>query len=241
MAAHRAWRARTLSSAGAFVAWSEQEQRSAIGGADLTGVTGAAIQDSNFSGLPAANAFDNNINTLWACNGTGVGSYLGWDYGATVGDWKDIVQFALTTRNDGSWGQNAGDIAFDYSDDLVNWTESWRNTGIAWTGAGQTKTFSAPAPIVGLDSSKIEDVAWLDPPAGLDASKLAAAAWLDGPAGLGASKLDALAWLDPDGLRSSKLAAVAWLDAPPGLDASALEAVAWLDRPQRRSQLQMVN
>jgi hypothetical protein len=158
-----------------IVAWSEQEQRSAIGGADLTGVTGAAIQDSNFSGLPAANAFDNNINTLWACNGTGVGSYLGWDYGATVGNWKDIVQFALTTRNDGSWGQNADGIAFDYTDDLVTWTEAWRNTGISWTGAGQTKTFSAPAPIAGLDSAKIEDVAWLDPPAGLDASKLAAA------------------------------------------------------------------
>jgi hypothetical protein len=205
MTAHRAWRAKTLSSPGSFIAWSEQEQHSSVGGSDLTNIVGSAIQDSNFSGLPASNAFDDNINTLWACNGTGSNSWLGWDYGATVGNWQDIVEFKLTTRNDAAWTQIADSISFQWSDDwngtTGTWTEAWRNSGITWTGAGQTKTFAPPP--AGLNLSRIEDVPWMDVNAGLNLSRVEDIPWMDAPPGLDLARIEVVAWLDQFGRRRS--------------------------------------
>lgn len=221
--------------------------RATVGGADTTNIVGAAIQDSNYPGLPASQAFDDNINTLWACNGTGTASWLGWDYGATSGNWVDAAQFALTTRNDGSWGQNANSISFQYSDDGSTWTEAFQGSP-TWTGAGQTILFVPPAPVTGLDIAKVEDVPWLDPKAGLSVAKQEDVAWLDPKAGLDISKLEHVAWLDIDGLHVSKIEDVPWLDPRAGLSAAEIEFVAWLDPPPpvppgllRRRQLNIVN
>ena len=223
MAAHRAWRAKTTAAAGAYIAWSEMQIRIVVGGADVTGGVGTAIADSFYApeGLSADKAFDNDINTKWACNGSGTNSWLGWDFGATTSDWVDAAQFALTTRNDGSWGQNASGLSFDYSDDWNGSSGTWTSyftASPAWTGAGQTLLFAPPAPVVGLDIAKIEDVAWLDEPAGALFSKAEATAWLELPSGLIVPKAEIAAWLDLDGLRFAKLESVAWLDsiAPAG-------------------------
>lgn len=244
MTAHRAWRARNLTSgSGGYIAWSEIQQRTTIGGSDVTGITGSAIADSNYPGLIPSQAYDNNINTLWACNGTGIGSWCGWDYGAPTGNWQDIIEFLMTTRNDGSWPQNSPDIAFDWSDDwngtTGTWTEAFRNSH-SFTGAGQSIAFAAPPPIIGLDVSKIEDVAWLEPGAGLSSSKIAALPWLDPGAGLSSSKIDDIPWLDIiKGLSNPKLEPGAWLDLD-GLRGAKMEVVAWIDSPDSRRRMSLM-
>jgi hypothetical protein len=81
------------------------------------------------------------------------------------------------------------------------------------------------------ETSKLEDVAVLEPTDGLSESKLEVVAVLEGTPGDGVSKMEAVAWLDKLSGEWTKLEVDALLEPPPGLDASKLEVVAWLDGP----------
>lgn len=124
---------------GAFVAWTAAEFMATVGGANLATVAAQGFADSFFGGLPPSNAFDGNAATWWACNGTGVGSYIAYDF---LGSPTPILQAALTSRNDGSWGQNATAISVQGSNDLVFWWPKFTAAGIVWTGPNQRILFS---------------------------------------------------------------------------------------------------
>jgi hypothetical protein len=139
MTAHRYWRCK-VTSGPTFNAASEIEFKETSGGTD-TATGGTALQDSNFSGLPAANAFDNNINTHWASNGTGTAAYIGYDHGSGVT--KDIIEVTWRARNDGSFAQAPSGFDIQYSDDGSSWTTLWSAVPQTWT-QGLQQTFTMP-------------------------------------------------------------------------------------------------
>jgi hypothetical protein len=111
---YRYARIRNTATPGAFVAWTAAEFMATVGGANLATVPAQGFADSFFGGLPPSNAFDGNAATWWACNGTGVGSYIAYDF---LGSPTPLLQAALTSRNDGSWGQNATAISVEGSNE----------------------------------------------------------------------------------------------------------------------------
>lgn len=144
MAAHRYFRVRVFRAhnAGTLFAFAEIQFRDSVGGADrCTG--GTVIYSSQYdSGThAAANAFDDDINTKGA-SGTGLPQWFGYDFGA--GNSYDIIEAALTSRNDVDWNQAGVHFVFEYSDDGVDWTPSWTVVGAPFSAQGQTLTFAKP-------------------------------------------------------------------------------------------------
>src|SRR6185369_12669050 len=133
--AHRYWRAKvtTVNGGGSFVAAAELEMReTAHVGNDIC-AGGTALADSAFAGLPATNAFDNTLSTLWACNGTGTAAYIGYDFGSGVT--KNINEIVWTARNDGSYTQYPTALSLEYSDNGSSWTAKWTESSITFTQA----------------------------------------------------------------------------------------------------------
>jgi hypothetical protein len=133
MASYRYWRVKATTmhgSSGGYCAC--QELRFLIdwdGPQAATG--GTAISDSAYPGLPASAAFDGS-EALWASNGTGTASYIGYDFGSAV----EIKEVWYTPRGDGSYLQifTAADI--EGSSDGSSWTPVVSWTPAAWTQGG---------------------------------------------------------------------------------------------------------
>lgn len=141
MSAHRYWRVfvyRTVNNN--FNGFSEIELRTAVSGADQTG-SGTAAASSSFNGstLPA-NAVDNSSATIWMANAA---TSVWWSYDFGSGVTKDIVEVALTSRNDASFADCMAYGAIQYSDDNATWTTAFYMVTTAWT-QNQTKTFTIP-------------------------------------------------------------------------------------------------
>lgn len=84
---------------------------------------GTAMSDSAVSGLPASQAFDGS-NAMWASNGTGTASWIGYDFGSAV----DIKEVWYTPRADSSYQQIFTAANIDGSNDGTTWT-----TVVSWT------------------------------------------------------------------------------------------------------------
>jgi len=143
MTAHAAWRVLVMGSQNGvnLFALSEMEIRATPGGADQTS-GGTPIASSEFGGLPASNAFDNNSATLFASGAVGFPAWLGYQKS------MEAREFVLTARNDASYDQGpAGPIAFQWSDtptDQFSWVTAWTATPVAWT-TGSSQTFTEPS------------------------------------------------------------------------------------------------
>lgn len=133
----RFWRVLGSQSNSNALACRELEFRGTIGGADLTG-SGTAIASDSYSGFTPANAFDNNMSTVWGSNGKP--AWIGYDFG--VGNDVEINEFAWTVRADASYTQNPKAGSLEYSDDGSVWTAyfSWDNE--SWT-SGQTRALNS--------------------------------------------------------------------------------------------------
>lgn len=153
MANHRYWRC-DVTAGTTYIACAKLVWRLTSGGTDQTTTGGSGFADSFYApeSLVVANAYDADINTKWASNGTGTAGYIGWDFGA--GNEKDITAVAWTVRNDGSWAQVPSAMDIQWSDDGSTYTTEWSITSMPFTGAGQTIEFVEPAPIPGIAITK---------------------------------------------------------------------------------------
>lgn len=139
---HRYWRlnatANANGGASGNLALSEVELRESIGGADVTG-SGTASASTTTEGS-ASQAFDNNSSTYWAASaGSG---WLKYDFG--VGQSKNIVEIAITSRAGGTWHiQAPRDFSLEWSDDNSTWTPVFSRTYEVGWGVAETRAFSA--------------------------------------------------------------------------------------------------
>lgn len=138
----RYWRVRSTDTdvAGEYMAISELQLRSSLGGADLTtGKTAAA--SAAFGGYPASQAIDDNASTFWTTGSAAPpaeGHWLSVDLGA--GNEADIVEVVIAVRPD-SFREDPRNLYVDYSSDGSTWTNSWSVASIdSWT-AGESRTF----------------------------------------------------------------------------------------------------
>lgn len=105
---------------------------------------GTAISDSAFAGTTASNAFDGS-ELLWASNGTGTASYIGYDFGSAV----EVKEVWYTPRPT-STNQIFTAANIDGSDDGSAWTTVVSWTPAAWTSGGtQAKTVQGTKPADG--------------------------------------------------------------------------------------------
>ena len=143
---HRYWRINIYGlTSGTVTSIAEVELRSSEGGADITG-SGTASANNETWGA-ASNAFDNDSGTFWAPND--VSGWLSYDFG--VGNAYDIIELAITARNDSFYGQTPRHFDLQYSDDNTNWTTLYKFRGEAFT-IGQQRLFNASNNIYKLDN-----------------------------------------------------------------------------------------
>lgn len=140
MAAHRYWRINCVrTDGGAVPAASEIEMRTSIGGSDVcTG--GTASASSVFGSFVAANAFDNDINTLWAANAST--GWIAYDFGS--GNDQDIVEVAWRSRQSSDANQSAREADIEYSDNGTDWVKKWAWTESTSWSLAQTRSFADP-------------------------------------------------------------------------------------------------
>jgi hypothetical protein len=148
--AHRYWRIQLNSGAGGAYAFSEVQFRTTRGTALLFASATPATAAQTFGTVPgsfdATQAADNNTATLWSSSNKTPPQWWAYDYGATSSNWLDVVEVAITARNDGSFGQAPSTFDLQYSDDNSNWNTVFSFTAAAWTSAAQTQIFSLPPP-----------------------------------------------------------------------------------------------
>ena len=154
MAAHRYWRLYVTDnndpSGGPgsnryYTSLIELEMFVTPGGANqCTGGTAIASSDYVGAGWSKNNAFDGvkNNDVGWAANNAPLPVWLGYDFGS--GNDKDIVEFAITARQDtGSLAQHPKNFVLQFSDDGDFWYDTMPITGqTGWT-YNQTRTFDA--------------------------------------------------------------------------------------------------
>lgn len=123
MAAHRYWRLRILTIAGAtsYACVNEFQMRETVSGSDVTG-SGTAIASSELGGNVAANAFDNNNTTYWESTSTAwVSDYrefwIGYDFGS--GNDKNIEEIVVRSTAFATEAPSQG--VLEYSDDGSTW------------------------------------------------------------------------------------------------------------------------
>ena len=119
------------------------EFRTSIGGADIcTG--GVAFSREYQSGNLPANAFDATLSTRYSARISGgfPNNYIGYHLPTAIG--QDVVQVALTCRND-TFGPSEAPTGFLVEYGIGNiWTLLWQETGIPGWTAGETKVFTKP-------------------------------------------------------------------------------------------------
>lgn len=121
----------------------ELEFRATVGGADQS--TGGTAFAS--TGASAANAFDNNVNTVWQSATLvpfdPVLEHVGYQFAAPV----SVNEIAIRVYDDAlttgviSPGSPVN-IQVQYSDDGVAYTTAFFRIGVTWTEEGQTQTFA---------------------------------------------------------------------------------------------------
>ncbi len=125
---HRYWSLRFTFLNG-DISLAEVELRQTIGGADATGA-GTASTGGSISGA-TANLVDNNTARYLTWTYAPASSWWTYDFGA--GNATEILEVALTPRQDGSnYNLGPGSVALAYSDDNVNWVQVWIAPGLAW-------------------------------------------------------------------------------------------------------------
>lgn len=125
---HRYWRLYITAGSSNFTSIKELEFAQ-LGGADLC-AGGAAIKSTEYGGLPASNAFDNDLTTVWAPDGSALPQWIGYDFGA--GNAKDIQVVRLLQRDS---GQYPSAFNVQYSDDGSSWTTAWSVSGLDYQDA----------------------------------------------------------------------------------------------------------
>jgi hypothetical protein len=138
MSAHRYWRIFIYyTRTNTVPSIAEIQMRDSKGGSDLTG-SGTASANNALYGA-ASNAFDNNTSTFWAPN-TKLDSWISYDFGA--GNSYDIVELAITNRNDIWFYQAPQCFNLMYSDDGIIWIPKYYWITPEWTNQGETKVFN---------------------------------------------------------------------------------------------------
>lgn len=143
--AKRYWRLRFPSGSNhaTFLAVSEIEFRTTVGGADVSSSV-TAVASSFDSGLPASLAFDNAATNAWFCDDNlQVNSWVGCDLGSDTDLEEITVRGHPTTA-----AYSPTEIVVDYSPDGSSWTNDTRwptMTGLTWdtvggNGGGELKT-----------------------------------------------------------------------------------------------------
>ena len=145
MAAHRYWRINmTLVSSNAF-AFSEIQFRTAAG-TSLGFSGGTASAADTFGSVPgtydASHAADGNTSTLWSGTGTTLPQWWAYDFGTTSGNWRDVVQIAITARADSQPEQAPLVFTPQWSDNGSTWTSMLQITAAAWVSLAQTQLFT---------------------------------------------------------------------------------------------------
>ena len=145
MAVHRYWRIRMTTAAAGAYAFAEIQFRTTAG-TSLAFSGGAATAADTFGGQPGANdaskAADGNISTLYSSNSTSQPQWWMYDFGAASGNWRDVVEVAITARNDGNFNQAPIGFVPEFSDDGSTWTLTAPISTSGWTSAGQLRTFA---------------------------------------------------------------------------------------------------
>lgn len=140
---HRYWRVLILGNSANVASVGELQFRETEGGADTTfGKT--VITSGSWTG--ASNAFDDTSGTFafTAAAASRSSPYaIGVDYGVSSGDWKDIVEVAVSNGNAGT-SQGPTNMVVQYSDNNTDWTFAWSIVVPDW-GSTITTVVSAKA------------------------------------------------------------------------------------------------
>lgn len=141
--ATRWWRIKVTANGGdAYCRIGEIAMRAVPRGANLC-VGGTVLFTTQFSGSgdnSASASFDGNAGTAWAGQ-MSLTPAIGYQFAAA----QDVIEIALTARNDG-FGPNGAPQAFTVqsSPDGVVWNDEWSVAGeTGWT-AGATRTYTRP-------------------------------------------------------------------------------------------------
>lgn len=143
---HRYWRVFDLDGQNTgYFAIAELEMMEEAGGSNLTS-TAFTIEGGERSGFEAVNAFDGIVagNNAWGYDRTsspeGFEPWVGQDFGD--GNAKEIVEIAISARDDVFANQTPKDFDVQYSDDGTNWVTALSVVGEPNWGQAERRTFS---------------------------------------------------------------------------------------------------
>lgn len=136
--AHRYWRLNIINHS-SFLSIDEIELRSSIDGADQTGSGIASASEYIGEGYEASKAVDDTASTEWVTN-----SYndAWWKYDFGIGNYKEIVEIAITPRDGGFYTQAPRYFTVEYSDNDADWTVAFI-VGHIWAD-GDQQVFHGP-------------------------------------------------------------------------------------------------
>lgn len=144
---HRYWRVRwTLAQdAGGTASIGLVEMYTGVFGGQNVCTGGVPIFSGQDSGA-AANAFDADLNNIWADTVTGVpGAYIGYDFGA--GNEQDVKSVLLQSRSSNTFvGQSPASFQVEWSDDNMSWTSAFSASGQTWSSI-EAKLFRLTSPV----------------------------------------------------------------------------------------------
>lgn len=150
MANHRYWRVyvtATVSDGAGYLSCLELELRSTYGGSQQAS-GGTAFASSTGFGWVAAGAFDGSTSEPngWHSGSPTVPQWIGYDFGASSANWKDIVQIWWMARF--GQAQEPQDFELQYSDDNSTYTTVWSVTGAVFprNSGANFATFPASPP-----------------------------------------------------------------------------------------------
>lgn len=146
MANHRYWRIFAATNAGdaGYTQFAELEFRASAGGADTTAPGGTIFGSASPQAGTPAGAFANDGTTTFVQYGGTGGVYCGYDYGASSGGWKDIVEIAIMGAL-GAANRAPGEFRVEYSDDNVSWLMAWGVTYSSGYVTGTNVIFTKPS------------------------------------------------------------------------------------------------
>jgi hypothetical protein len=140
--AHRYWRlyiSANYSQNSVYTSFAEVELRAVMGGPDMTvpgGAVSASAQNSS-NGQGVANSTDDSASTVYSSY-SGTLPNVWWQYDFGAGNARQIVEVAITARNDSYWAEAPSTFFLQYSDDGAAWNTAWAIRGAAWQ-QGQTQ------------------------------------------------------------------------------------------------------
>ena len=100
-------------------------------------VSSSYLSANAFNGIIGAASSGPDDSADWLANGTGVGEWIGYDFGTPVAP----VELWLYPVNVAGAVEQAPSLAVDYSDDGAAWVQSAEYTGLTWV-LDTAKTFA---------------------------------------------------------------------------------------------------